>query len=242
MSKFTKSPWARRVGASSITVALSLSLAACGAQAPASEEPRAEAEIEAPLPVMGPERVILGFGDSLMAGYGVEPDQGYPEVLERSLRGRGINARVIDAGVSGDTTAAGRQRIAFVLDNAPGEIDLAIIELGGNDLLRGIEPDQTRANLSAIIEAVQARGIPVLLMGMRAPPNLGADYVTAFDGMYPALAEQYDTALVPFFMEPVYDQPQLIQADRIHPTADGIEQMVAATVEEVAGALPVETP
>lgn len=187
---------------------------------------------------MGPQRVILGFGDSLMAGYNLEEQQGYPETLERALRGRGINASVIDAGVSGDTTAAGRQRIGFVLDNASAEIDLAIIELGGNDLLRGISPDQTRENLSAIIAEVQARDIPVILMGMRAPPNLGVDYVGQFDGLYPELAEQYDTALVPFFMEPVFDNPDLMQSDRIHPTAQGIEDMVAATVDDVAAALP----
>lgn len=227
--------------ASSIIVPLALALAACGEEAPvAAADPATadEAELEAPLPVMGPERVILGFGDSLMAGYGVEEQQGYPEGLERALRGRGINARVIDAGVSGDTTAAGRERIAFVLDNAAAEIDLAIIELGGNDMLRGIGPEQTRANLQAIIEEVQSRDIPVLLLGMRAPPNLGIEYTTEFDGIYPQLAEQYDTALLPFFMEPVYDEPQLMQDDRIHPTAEGLELMVAASVETVAAALP----
>lgn len=187
---------------------------------------------------MGPERVILGFGNSLMAGYNVEEQQGYPEVLERALRGRGINASVIDAGVSGDTTAAGRQRIGFVLDNAQGDIDLAIIELGGNDLLRGISPEQTRENLAAIIEEVQSRDIPVLLMGMRAPPNLGVEYVGQFDGMYPALADQYGTALVPFFLEPVFDKSDLMQNDRIHPTAEGIEDMVAATLDAVVEALP----
>ncbi|MCB2067475.1 MAG: arylesterase [Erythrobacter sp.] len=234
-----ESRWPRRIRHWSISLPLAVALAACSSEAPpAGEQAPAEAELEAPLPVMGPERVVLGFGDSLMAGYGVEPDQGYPEVLERSLRGRGINARVIDAGVSGDTTAAGRQRIAFVLDNAGADIDLAIIELGGNDLLRGIAPEQTRENLAAIIEEVQSRQIPVLLLGMRAPPNMGADYVSQFDGIYPALARQYGTGLVPFFMEPVFDQPQLIQPDRVHPTAEGLELMVAATVEEVAAELP----
>ncbi len=188
---------------------------------------------------MGPERVILGFGDSLMAGYDVEEEQGYPETLERALRGQGINARVIDAGVSGDTTAAGRQRIAFVLDNnADTSIDLAIVELGGNDLLRGIPVEQTRENLSAIIEEVQSRDIPVILMGMRAPPNLGADYVGQFDGMYTDLANQYGTALVPFFMEPLFNNPDLFQDDRIHPTARGIEEMVNTTVDDVTAALP----
>lgn len=241
MSKLVLRRWPKPVRASSIIAALALGLAACGSDAPAPTTQAPEADevfAEDTLPVMGPERVILGFGNSLMAGYNVEDDEGYPEVLERALRGRGINARVIDAGVSGDTTAAGRQRIAFVLDNANADVDLAIIELGGNDLLRGIEVEQTRENLSAIIEEVQSRGIPVLLLGMRAPPNLGEQFVAAFDGLYPALAEQYGTALVPFFMEPVYDEPDLMQADRIHPTAEGIEDMVAATVDEVAEALP----
>ena len=241
MSKLPQSRWPSAVRALSIIMPLSFALAACGEEAPVAGAQTAaldETELEAPLPVMGPERVILGFGDSLMAGNGVEEQQGYPEGLERALRGRGINARVIDAGVSGDTTAAGRERIAFVLDNAAAEIDLAIVELGGNDMLRGIGPAQTRANLEAIIEEVQSRDIPVLLLGMRAPPNLGVQYVEEFDGMYPQLAEQYDTGLVPFFMEPVYDQPQLMQDDRIHPTAEGLELMVAASVETVAAALP----
>ena len=242
MSKLVQRRWAATVRASSIIAPLALALSACGSEAPVPEGEPPAAMLEEPLPVMGPERVILGFGDSLMAGYGVEEDEGYPEVLERSLRGRGVNARVIDAGVSGDTTAAGRQRIAFVLDNAvsgPGyDIDLAIIELGGNDLLRTIPPEQTRENLAAIIEEVQSRGIPVLLMGMRAPPNLGAQFVTQFDAIYPELAAQYGTALVPFYMEPVYDQPDLMQDDRVHPTAEGLELMVAATVDQVVAALP----
>ena len=241
MHKLVQRRWQSTIRASSIIAPLALILAGCGDQAsapPAEPEVIAEETLETQLPVMGPERVILGFGDSLMAGYNVEEQQGYPETLERALRGRAINARLIDAGVSGDTTAAGRQRIAFVLDNVNAEIDLAIIELGGNDLLRGIAPDQARANLAAIIEEVQSRDIPVLLMGMRAPPNLGEQFVRQFDGMYPELAQQYGTSLVPFFMEPVYDQPELMQDDNIHPTAEGIEAMVSATVDAVAEALP----
>ena len=227
-----------------LAAAGALVLAGCaqeGAQdaaAPRADAASGPAALEEELPVMGPERVILGFGDSLMAGYGLAEAEGYPEVLQRSLRGRGVNARVIDAGVSGETTAGGRERIGFVLDNVEGQIDLAIIELGGNDLLRQLPPDQARQNLAAIIKEVQSREIPVLLMGMRAPPNLGGDYVTAFDAIYPGLAEEYGTALVPFFMESVYDRPRLMQGDRVHPTAEGIEEMVAATVDAVEDALP----
>lgn len=223
-----------------LAVALTaLALAACGNDVPPGQ---AAADylppIEQELPVMGPERTILAFGDSLFAGYDLAQDEGYPEQLEMALRAQGINARVIDAGVSGDTTAAGRQRLGFVLDNAGDAPDLAIVELGGNDLLRGIAPSATRENLAAIIEELKAREIPVLLMGMRAPPNLGAQFQAEFDGIYTALAEEYDVALVPFFLEAVYDQPQLILPDRIHPTAEGIVALVDATKGAVVEALP----
>ena len=188
--------------------------------------------------VSGEERRILAFGDSLFAGYGLATDEGYPEKLEAALRARGLNARVADAGVSGDTTAGGRQRIAFVLDSMERAPDLALVELGGNDLLRGLSPVDARANLAAILQELKARGIPAVLYGMRAPPNAGPEYQGEFDAMYPELAREYDAALVPFFMEPLLGKPALIQADRIHPTAAGIDAMVAATVDAVAGALP----
>ena len=218
---------------------LALALAACGSEAPAERSAAAEPlPIEQELPVMGPERRILAFGDSLFAGYNLAENEGYPEVLEAALRAQGINARVTDAGVSGDTTAAGRQRIAFVLDNAPAKPELVIVELGGNDLLRAITPAETRENLAAILQELAERDIPVLLMGMRAPPNMGAEFQTAFDAIYPALAEEYDVPLVPFFLEAVYDKPELILPDRIHPTAEGIVELVAATQSAVVAALP----
>lgn len=221
---------------------VALVLAACGSDVPpAVSETMQAGTAEAPspeLPVMGEERRILAFGDSLFAGYGLEEDEGYPERLEAALRARGINARVADAGLSGDTTAGGLQRIAFVLDAMERKPDLALVELGGNDLLRGLSPEEAEANLSAILDELKKRGIPVVLYGMRAPPNAGPEYQEQFDGMYPRLAKEYGAALVPFFMEPVFDKPELRQADRIHPTAQGIEDMVAATVETVADALP----
>ena len=214
-------------------------LAACGDETPPvpSERPQAR-EMAAEAEVSGEERRILAFGDSLFAGYGLATDEGYPEKLEAALRARGINARVADAGVSGDTTAGGRQRIAFVLDSMERAPDLALVELGGNDLLRGLSPAEARANLAAILQELKARGIPAVLYGMRAPPNAGPEYQGEFDAMYPELAREYDAALVPFFMEPLLGKPALIQADRIHPTAAGIDAMVAATVDAVAGALP----
>lgn len=218
-----------------------LLLAGCDSEAAPAPEPAASAAtLDEDLPVVGPERTILAFGDSLFAGYNLGPDEGYPERLEPALRARGINARVIDAGVSGDTSAAGRQRIAFVLDNMATPPDLALVELGGNDLLRGLPPAQTRENIAAILAELRKRDIPVLLMGMRAPPNLGAEFQAEFDALYPALAQEYDVPLVPFFLSAVFGQPALIQDDRIHPTAEGIVQIVGATVEQVAGAIPAE--
>ena len=220
--------------------AAALLLAACADEAPpapadsgqAQEDPVAQAE------VAGEERRILAFGDSLFAGYGLAEADGYPEKLEAALRARGIDARVADAGVSGDTTAGGRQRIAFVLDAMGRAPDLALVELGGNDLLRGLSPAEARGNLSAILAELQSRGIPAVVYGMRAPPNAGPEYQAAFDAIYPELAREYDAELVPFFMQPLLDRPQWVQPDRIHPTAEGIDAMVAATVDVVAGALP----
>jgi acyl-CoA thioesterase-1 len=217
-----------------------LALGACGgdAPAPAPTESAAATAPAASAEVSGPERRILAFGDSLFAGYGLGEDEGYPEKLEAALRARGINAVVTDAGVSGDTTAAGRQRIGFVLDTLEEKPDLALVELGGNDLLRGLSPAEARSNLAAILGELRERGIPAVLFGMRAPPNAGPEYQAEFDAMYPALAEEYGVRLVPFFLEAVYDKPELIQQDRVHPTADGIDAMVAATVDDVVEALP----
>ena len=189
-------------------------------------------------PVAGPPVDVLAFGDSLFAGYGLEEGESYPAQLKSALRARGINAEVTNAGVSGDTTAAGRQRLAFVLDAQEQAPDLFILELGGNDLLRGLPPEQTRENLDAMLTELGERDIPVLLMGMRAPPNAGPEFQSAFDAIYPDLARKHGAALVPFFLDSVYDKPTLFQRDRIHPTAEGTEAIVAATVDEVAEALP----
>ena len=188
--------------------------------------------------VEGPERRILAFGDSLFAGYGLEEQQGYPEQLEAGLRERGINARVVDAGVSGDTSAAGRQRLAFTLDAQATPPDLVILELGGNDMLRGIQPEQTRANFAAMLEELRTRGIPVLVMGMRSPPNYGSEYQQQFDSLYGDLAQQYDAALVPFWLDSIFEDRSMFLPDRIHPTAAGITALVDDTVDDVESALP----
>ncbi|HEX4848930.1 MAG TPA: arylesterase [Novosphingobium sp.] len=191
------------------------------------------------LPVVGEEVTIVALGDSLFAGYGVEPGQSYPARLEAALRARGINARIVNAGVSGDTTSGGLQRVDFVLSGLKAPPALVIISLGGNDMLRGLPPAETRANLDAILGKLAARKIPVVVMGMLSAPNWGADHAKAFNAIYPELAKKHGAALVPFFLQAVIDKPELIQADRIHPTAQGLEEMVVATIDPVAKALPV---
>ena len=220
---------------------LALSLAACGNEAQEAAPPQAEAsEAAAPadIEVEGVERRILAVGDSLFAGYNLAEHEGYPERLERALRQEGINARVIDAGVSGDTSAAGRQRLGFVLDRLPAKPDLVLLELGGNDMLRGLSPEETRANFEAMLDELQRRELPVLLMGMRAPPNYGPDYQQRFDAIYGDLAKEYGVGLIPFWLESIYQSPELFLEDRIHPTAEGVDILVADTLDEVQAALP----
>lgn len=220
---------------------LALSLAACGSEAEEAQIADAtSSETAEPedIAVDGEERHILAFGDSLFAGYNLAEHEGYPERLERALRQQGINARVVDAGVSGDTSAAGRQRLGFVLDQQTEKPDLVLLELGGNDMLRGIQPADTRTNFEEMLEELQSREIPVLLMGMRAPPNYGPEYQQQFDGLYGELASEYDAQLVPFWLESIYQDPSLFQSDRIHPTAEGIDALVADTLDEVQAALP----
>jgi acyl-CoA thioesterase-1 len=194
---------------------------------PASDAAFGGGEGPPPIPVMGPERTIIAFGDSLFAGYNLDPRDSYPEKLEKALRAKGINAEIVNAGVSGDTSAAGLQPPA-----------LLILELGGNDLLRGLEPEETKANLGKMLTILKREGVPVLLMGMRSPPNYGPEYQAEFDALYRDLATEYGANLIPFWLEDIYREPELFQSDRIHPTAEGIERLVTATLGEVEGALP----
>ena len=212
-----------------------LMAAGCDRPTPLPEPTAAAAE--APRPPAGPEKLIVAFGDSLYAGYGLKPDESWPAQLERALWARGINARVVNAGVSGDTTAAARQRLAFVLDAQPRKPDLVAVGLGGNDMLRGLPPAAAKANLDAILDELDRRKIPALLTGMLAAPNLGADYARQFNAIFPTLAAEHDAALVPFFLQPIVGRDELLQPDHVHPTAKGIELIVADTVEDVAQAL-----
>lgn len=169
---------------------------------------------------------IFAFGDSLTAGYGLPIEDGFTSNLETALNAQGLQAKVINAGVSGDTSSGGLARLAWVVDALEHKPDLAILELGANDGLRAIDPSLTRKNLAAMIEAFQSRGIKVLLTGMLAPPNLGPDYGAEFDTMYPELAEAYGVALYPFFLDGVAADPTLNQADGIHPNAEGVDIIV----------------
>ena len=217
-----------------------LALWGCGSPAPVPQPSAIEAAPE--IPVMGQEQQIVALGDSLFAGYGLEPGQSYPARLEAALRARGINARIMNAGVSGDTTAGGMQRLSFTLSSLPQPPALVIISLGGNDMLRGLPPEQTKANLDAILAELGKRKIKAVLLGMLSAPNLGADYRAKFDPIYPALAKKHEAALVPFFLQPLIDKPELIQPDHIHPTLPGIDLLVGSTVAAVAEALPKSVP
>ena len=166
---------------------------------------------------------IVAFGDSLMAGYGLAPGESFPEKLEQSLRERGHDVVITNAGVSGDTSTGGLQRLDWSI---PDDTDLVILELGANDMLRGISPDITRSNLDEMIARLGSRQIDVLLAGMLAAPNLGPDYAAAFNPIYPDLAHQYELQLYPFFLDGVAAQPELLLGDGMHPNARGIDMMV----------------
>ncbi len=168
-------------------------------------------------------RKIVGFGDSLMAGYGLNAGQGFPERLQAVLNAKGHDVVIANAGVSGDTTSGGLARLDW---SVPDGTEIVILELGANDMLRGVAPAITRQNLAEMIERLQARKITVFLAGMRAAPNLGADYQAAFDRIFPSLATEYGVPLYPFFLDGVAADRQLLQADGMHPTATGIDRMV----------------
>ena len=167
---------------------------------------------------------LLAFGDSLIHGYGLAAGQTLPERLEAALRAQGHAVEVINGGNSGDTTASGRARIDWAL--GMGRIDLALVALGGNDALRGLDPAVTYDNLDAILSRLEAAGLPVLLAGMLAPRNLGADYADAFDAVFPRLAESHGVAFYPFLLDGVALDPALNQADGMHPNAAGVEVIV----------------
>lgn len=166
---------------------------------------------------------LLVLGDSLTAGYGLSAEEAFPAQLEKALRRAGHKITVINAGVSGDTSAGGLARLEWALADAP---DFVLIELGGNDALRGLPPAETSANLDAILERLSSAGIPVILAGMQAPRNLGEQYTAEFDQLYPRLARKYKVRFYPFFLEGVALDPALNQHDGIHPNAAGVGVIV----------------
>lgn len=166
---------------------------------------------------------ILVLGDSLTAGYGLAPEEAFPVKLEQRLKKEGRNVRVLNGGVSGDTSAGGRARLDWALADKP---DAVIVELGANDGLRGLEPAQMKDNLDAIIADLKKRNIAVLLAGMRAPPNFGPRYGAEFDAVYPSLAKKHAVPLYPFFLDGVAAEPALNQRDGIHPNRDGVRVIV----------------
>jgi acyl-CoA thioesterase-1 len=177
---------------------------------------------------------LVALGDSLTTGLGLPTDKAFPARLQAALRGKGFDVDVIDAGVSGDTAADGLARYDW---SVPEGADALIVELGANDMLRGLSPDDAKAALAAILERARKAHLPTLIAGMRAAPNLGPDYVKRFEAIYPDLAKAYGDALYPFFLDGVAGDPKLNQPDGLHPTAAGAEIIVARILPAVESLL-----
>lgn len=180
-----------------------------------------------------PVRIVV-LGDSLTAGLGLPAQSTFPVKLQSSLKNKGIDAEISNAGVSGDTSSGGRDRLDW---SVPDGTDAVILELGANDALRGIDPKLTRDALEDILKRLKARNIAVLLCGMLAPPNYGADYAARFNAIYPELAKQYGVPLYPFFLDGVAAEATLNQADGMHPTAQGVDVIVSRILPSVEALL-----
>jgi acyl-CoA thioesterase I len=190
------------------------------------------AQTPAPGPANAGTRPIkmVVLGDSLSAGLGLQASAAFPERLQKSLKDKGIEVDMTNAGVSGDTSSGGRDRLDW---SVPEGTDAVILELGANDALRGIDPKLTRGALSEILTRLKARNIAVLLCGMLAPPNYGSDYSARFNAIYPDLAKAFDVPLYPFFLDGVAADPKLNQRDGLHPTAAGVDAIVAKILPDV---------
>jgi acyl-CoA thioesterase-1 len=198
-------------------VALLVAIPLCAAALPKSEAKEQET-------------VIVALGDSLTAGLGLLQSESFPAKLEATLKAQGRNVTVVNAGVSGDTVSAALDRLAWAL---PPNTSAVIVELGGNDALKGLPPAQIEASLAKIIERVKAKGLPVLIAGMESPRNMGKDYVDQFHGIYRDLAERYGALLYPFFLDGVALDPGLMQEDGIHPNAKGVDRIVQGILPKV---------
>jgi acyl-CoA thioesterase I len=173
---------------------------------------------------------LLALGDSLTAGYGLQPSEAFPVKLEAALKAKGLDVAVVNAGVSGDTALDGASRLDWALSE---DINAVIVELGANDALRGLPPEQAEQAIDGILTRLKAKGLPVLLIGMRAPPNLGPEYQARFDGMYAALAAKHGVLLYPFFLEGVAADVTLNQADGLHPNPAGVDVIVSRLLPSV---------
>jgi acyl-CoA thioesterase I len=177
---------------------------------------------------------VIALGDSLTAGFGVPPGEAFPDVLQRALKEHGWDVEVVNAGVSGETAADGLARYDW---SVPQGADALIVELGANDMLRGLDPAATEASLAQILEKARAAHLAILLTGMRAAPNLGPDYQKRFDAIYPDLAHRFGVALYPFFLDAAAANPKLNQADGLHPNREGVQRIVAAILPSVEAVL-----
>ena len=230
----------RHTVAAAVAVALIAAVAACGSRsevsdAPPRSPPAARGATRPPQSPPAPARAdapsrsrprIVFLGDSLTAGLGLATSQAYPALIQQRLDAAGLDYDVVNAGVSGDTSAGGLARLDWALD---GDVRILVVALGGNDALRALPTEQLKQNLATIIERAQARGITVVLAGMEAPPNFGRDYIVSFHKVYPELASRYHVAFVPFLLQGVAGSDTLNQRDGIHPTADGA-RILADTV------------
>jgi len=215
--------------------------AACSSSAPpqAAAQSNQHAFARTPPAHAGRPRVVI-LGDSLTAGLGLAPDEAYPALLQERLKNDGLDYDVINAGVSGDTSAGGLSRLDWALD---GDVRVLVVALGGNDALRGLSVEQLKQNLSEIVRRAQARGIRVVLAGMEAPPNYGREYIVSFHKVYPALAREYHVAFVPFLLQGVAGVTSLNQPDGIHPTAAGariVAENVRVVLEPILRSAPAD--
>ena len=225
--------WSIYVGAMAIVQLLT----ACSDQPAGNHGAAQTAEVRNAAAPVADGKLVVAFGDSLYAGYGVAQNESFPFRLEQALKAGGLAVQVHNAGVSGETSLGGMQRLAFTLDGLPRKPDLLLLDLGGNDMLRGLPPEDSEKNLRAILDQLKQRHIPVLLTGMMAAPNMGKDYAAKFDAIYPRLAKDYDLPLYPFFLDGVIGDPKLMQADSIHPNPAGVTVIVGKIAPVVAGLL-----
>jgi acyl-CoA thioesterase-1 len=218
-----------------IVLVAAIAMAACGSgektAPPSAAGPATSAPARAAAPAADTRPEVVVLGDSLTAGLGLDPADSYPTLLQQKIDAAGLDFRVSNAGVSGDTSAGGLSRLDWALGGRPS---ILVVALGGNDALRGLPVAELTRNLSAIIEKAQARNIRVILAGMEAPPNFGQDYFVSFHEVYPALARKYQIPLVPFLLQNVAGVTTLNQRDGIHPTAEGA-RIVADNVWAVLG-------